>query len=308
MKKKDVNILRIIIAVLIILYLIFGTDLIKDMSKNTALASKISNSDKTTTKKVISDGELNVYFIDVGQADSILITNKDHNILIDAGNNEDGKKLVDYFKSLNITSFDYVFGTHPHEDHIGGMDDIINNFDIDKYYMPDKLSTSKTFEDVLDALINKNLKYTVPKEDEVISFNDASIDVIYVDSNSKDANDSSIVLKLTYGENSFLFTGDASTSVENKILNKNIKSDVLKIGHHGSEYSTSDKFLDMVNPKYAIIEVGTDNIYKHPKQIILDRLNIRNIKTYRTDLDGTIIVTTNGTSVSIKTEKTDTNG
>ena len=305
-KKKNKNYLSIIVGIVIILYLIFGTNLINDLKKNVAQVSNVNN--ETTKEVSVKDGNLKIYFIDVGQADSILITNNNHNMLIDAGNNEDGEKLVNYFKSLNITSFDYVVGTHPHEDHIGGMDDIIRNFDIKNYYMPKKLSTSKTFEDVLDSLIEKNMKYTVPKTGDVLTLDDAKLNVIYVGNENNDANDSSIVLKLEFENNSALFTGDATSKVEKKILNEDIKSDILKVGHHGSSYSTLNDFLDKVNPKYAVIEVGKNNIYNHPTNETLDKLSKRNIKLYRTDINGTIIFTLNGNAYDIETINTDTNG
>lgn len=305
-KNKNKNYLSIIVAIVIILYLIFGTNLLSDLKKNVAQVSNVNN--ETTKEVSVKDGNFKIYFIDVGQADCILITNNNHNILIDAGNNEDGEKLVNYFKSLNITSFDYVVGTHPHEDHIGGMDDIIRNFDIKNYYMPEKLSTSKTFEDVLDSLIEKNMQYIVPKKGDVLTLDDAKLNVIYVGNDNNDANDSSIILKLEYGNNSALFTGDASSSVEKKILNEDIKSDILKVGHHGSSYSTLNDFLNKVNPKYAVIEVGKNNIYNHPTNETLDKLSKRNIKLYRTDINGTIIFSLDGNSYNIETINTDTNG
>lgn len=305
MKNKEYKIIRIIIFIGILIYLIYTSDILNNTKK---VSGNVSNKNITTTNAQVVDGNLNVYFIDVGQADSILIKNKGHNMLIDAGNNEDGVKLVNYFKSLDISSFDYVIGTHPHEDHIGGMDDIINNFEVKNYLMPDKMSTSKTFEDILDALINKNMKYTVPNIGDELQLGDAKIKIIYNGKDSSDTNDSSIVAKLTYGNNSFLFTGDATTRVEKSILSGDIKSDVLKLGHHGSQYSSSNEFLDKVNPKYAVIEVGRNNIYDHPKKVTINKLNYRNIKTYRTDLDGTIIFTTDGNNLNINTINTDTNG
>ena len=305
--KKEINYLKIIVVVAIVLYLIFGTSLNKEI-KNSSANIKTAINEKTTTKKIELDGTLKVYFIDVGQADSILITTSNHNMLIDAGNNEDGKLLVEYIKNLGIEKFDYVVGTHPHEDHIGGMDDIINSFEINKYLMPDKLSTSKTFEDVLDALMDNNMKYTVPNKGDNLELGDANLKVIHVGSNSSDANDSSIVLKLIYGNNTFLLTGDATKKVEKEMLNDDIKSDVLKVGHHGSEYSTSDEFLEKVNPKFAVIEVGKNNIYNHPVKLTLDKFNLKNIKIYRTDLDGTIIFTSDGNTLDVKTIDTNTNG
>ena len=300
-EKKIRKIISIIIGIIIVLFILLNGDFI---SNATASVSNINNSNENNNV----DGSLSVHFIDVGQGDCIYINQGEYNMLIDAGNNEDGEKLVSYLKSLNVNGFDYVIGTHPHEDHIGGMDDIINNFEIENYYMPDKLSTTKTFEDVLDALDAKGLSYNVPKIDDEFKLGDATFKVIYSGDDTNDINDSSIVLKMTYGDNSFLFTGDATSNVEEIILNKDIKSDVLKVAHHGSSYSSTTEFLDKVDPKYAIISVGTNNSYNHPASITLQKLSNRDIKVYRTDLDGTIIFTSDGTNLSVQTKKTDTNG
>ena len=300
-EKKIRKIISIIIGIIIVLFILLNGDFINNA---TASVSNINNSNENNNV----DGSLSVYFIDVGQGDCIYINQGEYNMLIDAGNNEDGEKLVSYLKSLNVNGFDYVIGTHPHEDHIGGMDDIINNFEIDNYYMPDKLSTTKTFEDVLDALDAKGLSYNVPKIDDEFKLGDATFKVIYPGDDTNDINDSSIVLKMTYGDNSFLFTGDATSNVEEFILNQDIKSDVLKVAHHGSSYSSTTEFLDKVDPKYAIISVGTNNSYNHPASITLQKLSNRDITVYRTDLDGTIIFTSDGTNLSVQTNKTDTNG
>lgn len=309
-KNKFKFIFNFAVAVVIVLCVIFNTDFEKDMEKVLASISNVTKSlesnldeEKTKMNEVIS-----VYFLDVGQADSIFIKVGNQNMLIDAGNNEDGKLLVNYFKEMGIEKFKYVVATHPHEDHIGGMDDIINNFDIETYYMPDVITTTKTFEDVLDALESKKMKYVIPKEDDKFNIDNANFEVIYSGLKSNNINDSSIVLKLIFKNNSFLFTGDATTKVENTILNKNIQSDVLKVGHHGSTYSTSDKFLKNVSPKYAVISVGKNNIYNLPSLNTIKNLENRNIKIYRTDLSGTIIFTSDGNNIDVKNINTNTNG
>lgn len=301
--KKIKKIISFIIGLIVIFCIIFKTDFINDINNSASVSNVVNNKEKIEVS-----GNLNVYFIDVGQADCIYINQGDYNMLIDAGNNEDGKKLVNYFKSLNIEEFNYVVATHPHEDHIGGMDDIINNFKIDEFFMPDKLSTSKTFEGVLDALSNNSLNYYAPQKGESFNLGDAKFKVIYSGDDTNDINDSSIILKMTYGSNSFLFTGDATSNVEKIILNEDIESDVLKVAHHGSDYSSTDEFLDKVSPGYAVISVGENNSYNHPSNSTLDKLNKRNIKLYRTDLNGTIIFTSDGENINIETIKTDTNG
>lgn len=305
-KNKKINLFNILVFIFVLIYVIFGTDVIKDIKNNVASVSNVTNNSESV--KLQDNVNLEVYFLDVGQADSILIKLEDEYMLIDAGNNEDGVKLVNYFNELGIKEFKYVFGTHPHEDHIGGMDDIINNFKIDNYYMPDKLTTTKTFEDVLDALINNNLQYTILKKDDEFNLSSANFKVIYAGDETNDINDSSIVLKLTYGNNSFLLTGDATSNIEKTLLNDDIKSDVLKVAHHGSNYSSTDEFLDVVSPKYAVISVGKNNNYNHPSNSTLKKLNDRNIKLYRTDLDGTIKFTSDGENITITTISTDING
>ncbi len=302
MNNKKINkLLNKIILILIVLIGIFYTN--KELIKkdNTSYAMKQTENDDVN--------KLEIYYFDVGQADSILIKENNYNILIDAGNNEDGENLVNYLKKdLNINKLNMVVGTHPHEDHIGGLDNIIDEYDIDTILMPNATSTSKTFESVLNSIENKNYKITVPKIDEEFNYGNIKLKVLYTGTNEKDLNNNSIVLKLTYFNNKFLFTGDATSKVEKKLLKKDIESDVLKIGHHGSEYSTTNDFLDKVNPKYAIIEVGKNNIYKHPKQITLDKLNAKNIKIYRTDLDGTIKLTSDGNNITFETIKTNIDG
>lgn len=254
--------------------------------------------------------DLKVSYLDVGQADAILVENNGEAMLIDAGNNEDGSLLVKYFKEEKINNFKYVIGTHPHEDHIGGLDDIINNFEIETIYMPDAITTTKTFMDVLDAIEIKNMTYKVPKIEEIFTLGEATIKVLYTGNDTKDLNNTSIVLRLIFGNTSFLFTGDATDKTEEELLKSglNIEADVLKIGHHGSKYSTIDEFLRKVNPKYAIISVGKGNSYKHPENETLTKLNNNNIEIHRTDLEGTIIVTSDGNNININSVDINVNG
>lgn len=302
MKKKDMK--KLIVLVILLLSYAYTT-FINTENKNQEGPIK----ERKTEDVIFADeNTLNVYFIDVGQADSILLENKGHYMLIDAGNNEDGPKLVNYFNEQDIKEFDYVVGTHAHEDHIGGMDDIIKNFKIDNFYMPDAITTTKTFEDVLDALEETNVIFQTPKVNQTFNLQDTTITTLSVTANEKNLNDTSIVLKVKHGTNTFLFMGDASTKIEKNLLNKDIKSDVLKVGHHGSRYSTSLEFLKKVSPEYAVISVGENNTYKHPHEEILKRLEEQNIQIYRTDKQGTILAKSNGSIITFSTIKTDTNG
>lgn len=302
MKKKDMK--KLIVLVILLLSYAYTT-FINTENKNQEGPIK----ERKTEDVIFADeNTLNVYFIDVGQADSILLENKGHYMLIDAGNNEDGPKLVNYFNEQDIKEFDYVVGTHAHEDHIGGMDDIIKNFKIDNFYMPDAITTTKTFEDVLDALEETNVIFQTPKVNQTFNLQDTTITTLSVTADEKNLNDTSIVLKVKHGTNTFLFMGDASTKIEKNLLNKDIKSDVLKVGHHGSRYSTSLEFLKKVSPEYAVISLGENNTYKHPHEEILKRLEEQNIQIYRTDKQGTILAKSNGSIITFSTIKTDTNG
>ena len=292
--KKNKTLISFLSFAAIILYTLLSNDEITIEKEE----NKKTDSNNTDVVKV--------EYIDVGQADAILIENNKKYMLIDAGNNEDGDLLVNYFKDKNITDFEYVVGTHPHEDHIGGMDNIIKNFNIKNYYMPDCYTTTKTFEELLDALEEKNLSFETPDIDSEFRLGDALFKVLYTGTDKRDLNNTSIVLRMTYKDVSFMFTGDATNTTEKKILAKDLQSDVLKVGHHGSQYSTSDEFLDKVNPKYAIISVGTGNVYDHPKDITLNKL--KGIEVHRTDKEGTIRVISDGKNIDIETFRTNTNG
>lgn len=258
---------------------------------------------------VTSSDNLTVTFLDVGQADSILLESSGEYMLVDAGNNEDGVKLVDYFRQENIPSFKYVVATHPHEDHIGGMDDIINNFPIANFYMPDVITTTKTFEDVISALENKGVGIIIPNKNDTFDLGTAKVKVLYVGTeDEKDLNDTSIILKVTYQNVSFLLTGDASTEIEETLDRKDLESTVLKVAHHGSSTATDKEFINLVKPTYAVISVGKNNTYHHPTSKVLNTLAKNNITTYRTDEDHTVKMITDGINIEVKTQETNTNG
>lgn len=269
-----------------------------------------TNTDNTTSgyENNSNSSEVLVYFIDVGQADAIYIKDGNSNMMIDAGNNADGKLLVKYLQSLNVNNFKYVVGTHAHEDHIGGMDDIINNFKIDNFYMPEAISTSKTFEDVLDALDKNKVTFQTPKIGDKFTLENTNFEVLSIGNDTSDLNDTSLVLKMSYNNTCVLFMGDASSNVEKNLLNKDIDCQVLKVGHHGSRYSSSDEFIKKVNPTYGIIMVGKDNKYGHPTKKALDILNKYKVTIHRTDEEGTIVMHLKGNDISFENFKTETNG
>ena len=250
----------------------------------------------------VAQEDLLIDYIDVGQADSILIRNQDKVMLIDAGTNEAGETVVNYLENLGITKIDYLIGTHPHEDHIGGLDDVINKFDIGQIYMPKIETTTKTFEDVLEAIENKNLTVTAPNKGDEIVLGQATGKFMTEPILDKDnLNVSSLVFRLEFGNNSFLFMGDAEEENEKTISWP--KTDVLKVGHHGSSTSSSEEFLKQVQPQYAIIMVGEDNSYGLPTQETINKLNTIGSTIYRTDENGTIQLTSDGNTIKVKTSK-----
>lgn len=309
-KKKNKIIYKIIIAVAIIIIALLGIDFedIKNQSKNlyedakNYINGEVENTNQNLQTEVINGENVIVHFIDVGQADSILVQSDGKNMLIDAGTNEIGKTVVKYLNDLGISKIDYLVGTHPHEDHIGGLDDVIDNFDIGTIYMPKIQTNTKTFESVLDSIANKNLKITSPNVGDTFNVGNASCEIMACGTGSSkeksNLNLSSIVIRMVYGTQSFLFTGDME--VENEQARSWPETTVLKVAHHGSDTSSSENFLEQVHPKIAVISVGKDNSYGHPKQTTLDKLNKLNTKVYRTDLQGTIVVICDGKECKVK--------
>lgn len=241
---------------------------------------------------------LKAHFLDVGQADSILIQLPNaQTILIDGGNAADGDFIAKYIKDLSITKVDYLIGTHPHEDHIGGLAAIIKTFDIGKIYMPKLVHTSETYTNLLTTIKEKMLTIQEPVPGtSIIDMDYLKFTILAPNSDEyENINNYSIVAKLTYKSNSFLFAGDAEKLSEDEMLLRkyDLKADVFKVGHHGSTSSTSPAFALAVSPEYSIVSVGKDNTYNHPDNIIINRLKMYG-EVYRTDIDGTIIIASDG--------------
>ena len=282
--KKSQNIFILILAILSIF-------LVKELLKN-----------KNTS---VNPNEIKVHFIDVGQGDAALIQGNNKNLLIDSGSKSEKNKLLEYLDSIYIPEFDYVIATHPHEDHIGNMSYIINNYKIRNFYSPKVENNTTSFENMVESLSRKNIKIKVLKaNNKSISLGENTLVEILSPNLDKydDLNNYSPIVKVTYGNISFLFTGDAEEYVEEEVINSpfNLKSDILKIGHHGSSSSTSKNFLEKVNPNIAIISVGKDNSYGHPTKETLEKLKDTTI--YRTDINGSIVITSDGkvTNTSLK--------
>jgi competence protein ComEC len=248
--------------------------------------------------------KIDVHFIDVGQADCIFINadnidGDDIDILIDGGNNADGELVVDYLRSLSTDDIELMIATHPHEDHIGGLDNVIENFKVDMIIKPglSDLSDTKTNRDFENAILNNTIPCEWPEQGEVIRFGDLEIMILSDKTKQyEDTNNFSIVCKVMYGDKSFVFTGDAESEVEHDIVksNINLSADVVKIGHHGSGSSSTANFLYKIKPEYGVICVGEDNKYGHPDNLIINRCKTQGIRVLRTDIDGTIIFSTDG--------------
>jgi competence protein ComEC len=270
-----------------------------------ALGGCSPSQNSTNTSKLVELSNLSVHVINVGQGDSIFIYCDGSTMLIDAGTNTAGPTVLNYLKAYNITELNYLVATHPHDDHIGGMPDVIKNIKIDKMIMTRVTTNTKTYENLLDAISNKGLRITEAKPGNSFQLGGAECIIFAPNASYANLNDSSIVIKLTYKGKSFLFTGDATEASEADMLKKgyDLKADVLKVGHHGSSSATSPAFLKAVNPQYAVISVGLGNPYGHPAKTSLDKLNNAKVKVYRTDENGAVIFSYDGKNLKVTTEK-----
>ncbi|MFW5647997.1 MAG: ComEC/Rec2 family competence protein [Candidatus Alkaliphilus sp. MAG34] len=247
---------------------------------------------------------LSIHMIDVGQGESILIiTPNNKTILIDAGEASQGKKVKSYLLKHGVNKIDLLIGTHPHTDHIGGLPEIVNNFNIKKIIMPQKLHTSATFEKLLAAIESNGFVIDTPRPNSIIKF-DKDINLHFLGP-IKDYGDNlnlwSIVFKLDYKDKSFLFTGDMEREAEMDLIDtyskNDLKANVLNIGHHGSNASTTQQFLDYVSPEVALISLGSNNPYNHPHKEVITRLEQSGVFIYRTDLQQTVVVLSDGRSI-----------
>lgn len=266
-----------------------------------------TNLTTTTFTNYLHANNILVHFIDVGQGDSILIQASNKNVLIDSGSNSYSKKVVNYINNLNIKTLDYVISTHPHEDHMGSMDDIIKNFEIGEFYAPKITSNTEDFFSMARELSKKRKKINVAKAGMIITLeNHTYLKFLSpVVDKYDNLNNYSTVIKLQNNNNSFLFTGDGEKLVEEELLRSNvtISCNVLKVGHHGSKTSTSKDFLIKASPEYAVISCGMGNDYGHPDKIVLESLKNLNTKTFRTDKNGTIVFSSDGEDISVICEK-----
>lgn len=245
------------------------------------------------------------HYLDVGQGDSIFIElPNDETMLIDSGENYHGASIIKYIEDCGHDKIDYLVGTHPHSDHIGSMAYIVRNFDIGSVYLPNASTNTYTYEKLLEAVKKKKMKIKNGKAGvNILNDEENSLNVNILapsDTNVKNLNNTSIIIKIEYGDTSFLYTGDAETA-ELKTITADVSADVLKVGHHGSDTSTPQAFIDAVNPKIAVISVGEDNEYGHPHAKTLKRLENKGCEIYRTDLQQTIVVSSDGQNIDVQT-------
>ncbi len=260
-------------------------------------------------REVAIDGgasSLQIHYIDVGQGDATLILCDGHAMLVDAGDNDKGTAVQSYLMYQKVETLDYVIGTHPDADHIGGLDVVITKFDCKKILLTEEEKDTATYRDVIDAMKYKAYRRTEPKVGDVYSLGSAEFTIVGPKHVGEDSNDNSIAFVLTHGENRFYFEGDAGEAEEKEILDSGIEvsADVYKIGHHGSKTSTTDEMLDAVSPGYAVVSVG-ENSYGHPSAEVLNKLRAAGVSVYRTDEQGVIVAVSDGANITFNTQPDD---
>ncbi len=236
-------------------------------------------------------GSFQVHFIDVGQADAALVVCDGHAMLIDGGNAEDSDLVYSYLERHGVKHLDYMVASHAHEDHIGGLSGALNYATVGTAFCPVTEYGSKVFQSMVKYLDDQEKVLTVPEPGERFTLGSAWVEILGPVKEYDDTNDTSIVLRIDYGETSFLFTGDMETGAEQDLMESgaDVRATVLKAGHHGSDTSTSYQFLREVMPKYTVISVGEGNSYGHPSEEVLSRFRDAGTEVYRTDMQGHII-------------------
>lgn len=257
------------------------------------------------------EGELVVHMIDVGQADCFLLVQNGITALVDCGTRSTCKDAVKYLQELGITKLDYVIGTHPHDDHMGGMYEILVNFETGTIILPDSRNeemTANWYIKLMNELNTGNYNVKYPEEGAIFNLGDATMQVLSAETEvNGNTNNYSIVLKVSFGSMDIIMTGDAETEIEKKILESgiNIDAEILKVGHHGSDTSSSEAFLDAISPEYGLISCKIGNKYEHPIKSTMEKLEERNVEVYRTDECGSVVITITPDDVTFDCEPGD---
>lgn len=249
---------------------------------------------------------MQVFYFDVDQAEAVLLKGPGFTILIDAGD-KGRNDVVPHLQRLDVETIDLLILTHPHADHIGQAAKVLQKFQVAEVWMSGYEHTTRLFEEVLDAILASEADYFEPRRGDVVEFGDLRLEVLNPDTIGKDLHDANIVVRAVYGDVAFLFTGDAEKKTEKKVMASSLPVNVqiLQLGHHGSRTSTSLEFLRAVRPSVAIYSAGINNMYGHPHSEVVNRLRIRDIPLYGTDVHGTIIVSTDGVDYYIEVERND---
>ena len=285
---KGLGIVLFLLAIIAALY----------FNKDTILGALTETTAPVSTP--VSGGEVQFHFIDVGQGDAALIRTEWGDVLIDAGTNSSEDELKAYLDSLGVVDIEYAVFTHPHEDHIGGADMVLNTYNVKRVIMPNATATSKTFERMMDAIEAEKCEVIEATPDYVFKVGELVCTVLApISEKYSETNNYSVVIRADYGETSVLFTGDAEVDSEEEMLARyrlkgTLDCDILKSGHHGSDTSSCQEFLDAVTPAFAVISVGEGNTYDHPKQVTLTKYEAMGMVIYRTDKEGSIVFTTTG--------------
>lgn len=273
--------------------------------QDSATSSQSDSSASSTTAQ--TSANVTIKFIDVGQGEAILIALPEKTMLIDAGPTGSAPKIAQVLQELGRNKIDYLVATHPDEDHIGGMADVISSTQIGTIYAPNKTNNTATYRKFLTAIQNNNLQITLAEAGTIIDQTDTyKLEILWPtkDANFPETNDYSIIIKLTVGNKTFLFTGDAPT---NAILNSNPGHiDVLKLSHHGSRTGTTEQLVRKLSPTYAVVSYALENSYGHPMQSVLNALHKHSVEVWGTGANGTITITCDGTTIDISSEKNGT--
>lgn len=303
---------KVIIFILVIIGSVFGINVF-DMLENDDINNQetLGETINQIESQDCVDGALIVTMLDVGQADCFLFEQDGMTALVDCGTRHDSDEVLEFLNEKGITRLDYLFGSHPHDDHMGGMQEIIMNIPIDKIIIPDadiKKATSEWYKALLKELLNGDYNLEYSKAGAIYELGDAKIHVITQFTEYKsDLNNYSAIMKVSFGEMDMIMTGDAEVIVEEEALKSGVSLDaeILKAGHHGSHTSSSAKFLDAISPDYVMISVGLGNKHEHPIKSTMEKYEEREIEVYRTDESGTVVATITSNSVSFNTDPDD---